>query len=209
MRTCSLSSYMEFHPSTFKACLCEFPISRRILIIRRYSELCVNVSSCIITCRQRVSYSRQIFEQLCDSTSMNVCEIHQLLFSWMVRRVKASVYYRFIPFFPLNVCEIVCWVWVRQSLLVSQANAESCKSDISLPGGGPRRISGRFHLSHIAPWSTWLLLASPISLPFVPICAQRSVCLYIQRAGWERATVPQTWKNWLPMFPQWANSEHV
>lgn len=81
MRTCSLSSYMEFHPSTFKACLCEFPISRRILIIRRYSELCVNVSSCIITCRQRVSYSRQIFEQLCDSTSMNVCEIHQLLFS--------------------------------------------------------------------------------------------------------------------------------
>lgn len=85
--------------------------------------------------------------------------------------------------FPLNLYMSLCCMWVRQSLCVSQENVESCKSDISLPGGGPRRIFGRFHLSHIAPWSTWLLLASPISLPFVPICAQCSVCLYIQRAG--------------------------
>lgn len=99
-----------------------------------------------------------------------------------------------IPFFPVNVCESLYFLWVRQSLLVSQENTESCKSEISFPGGGPRRLAGRFHLSHIAPWSTWLLLASPISLPFVPICAQRSACLYIQRVGWERATNPQTWK---------------
>ncbi len=92
------------------------------------------------------------------------------------------------------VWKLGLYVSVRQSLLVSQENTESCKSDISLPGGGPGRIAGRFHLSHIAPWSGWLLLASPISLPFVPICAQRSVCLNIQRARWERTTVPQTWK---------------
>lgn len=69
-------------------------------------------------------------------------------------------------------------VRVRHRVPVSQENAESCKSDVSPRGGGP---GGRFHLSHIAPWSTWLLLASPISLPFVRVCARRSPCLRTHR----------------------------
>lgn len=51
-------------------------------------------------------------------------------------------------------------VTVRQNLLVSQENAESCKSDVPLPGGGPGGDST---------FLPWFLdpPASPISRPFV------------------------------------------
>lgn len=68
-----------------------------------------------------------------------------------------------VAVFPLRVCEINARFCVSASIFPRRT--ESCKSDVSLPGPSPRRISGRFHLSHMAPWSTWLLLASPISLP--------------------------------------------
>lgn len=150
--------------------------------------ICIYVYYCayIIISLQLVNCSGQIFQMIWSSTCFNMpwyvwsssscflrngkmCRGYLLLISNHIFSVKMCVKLKLH-----TVCKCV------KTRMFPRRTLNPANLGIYIPSVGSRRISGRFHLSHIAPWSTWLLLASPISLP---LCTALSLFEHPDKCG--------------------------